>query len=151
MTILDTLALFKSLKARTDNKSEIKIYNIFIGILLDLERRKLSEAQLLLIENELDKLELNADVKNRRKYLSKKLDSFKKYLKDELSLISEGYYTAICISLGISFGAAFGVVFDELFGISYGVSGGLLLGVVVGRLLDSQAEKQNRVLKIKNK
>ena len=151
MTILDTLALLKSLKTRTDNKSEIKIYNIFIGILLDLEKRNLSEVQLSLIENEIDMLELSADVKNRRRYLGKKLDSFKKYLKDEFSLISEGYYTAICISLGISFGAAFGVVFDESIGISYGVSGGLLLGVVIGRMLDSQAEKQNRVLKIKNK
>ena len=104
-----------------------------------------------LIENELDAIDLKADVKNQRRYLSKKLESFKAFLKNELFLISEGYYSALGISLGIAFGAAFGVIFDESIGISYGVSLGLILGLIIGKILDSNAEKQNRVLKVKKK
>ncbi|MFK5854842.1 MAG: hypothetical protein QM503_01850 [Bacteroidota bacterium] len=149
MNIVDATAFLERLKTRTDKKSEIKIYNNFIGILSDLENRELSSIQLQLIENELDNIDLKAEAKNQKRYLSKKLESFKAFLKNELSLISEGYYSALGISLGMTFGAAFGVVFDKSVGITYGVSLGLILGLIIGKMLDSHAEKQNRVLKVK--
>lgn len=151
MKIVEATILFESFKNETSKKSELKIYESFIGILLDLDNRKLTAEQLQLIEEELDTIELKADVKNQRRYLSKKLENFKAFLKNELSLISEGYYSALGISLGMTFGAAFGVVFDNSVGVTYGVSLGLILGLIIGKALDSHAEKQNRVLKVKKK
>ncbi len=151
MKIVEATILFESLKSNTSKKYELKIYESFIGILLDLENRKLSAEQLQLIEEELDVLDLKTDVDNRKKYLSRKLEKFKKFLKDEFLLIPEGYYSTLGISIGISFGVVFGVVFDKSIGITYGISLGLILGMIIGKLLDSNAEKHNRVLKIKKK
>jgi len=136
MKIVEATILFESLKSNTDKKSEIKIYESFIGILLDLDNRKLTTEQLQLIEEELDELDLKADVKNRKKYYGGKLERFKKYLRVNLSIVSQGYYSTLSISLGIAFGAVFGVVFDESIGITYGISLGLILGIIIGKLLD---------------
>lgn len=70
-------------------------------------------------------------------------------MKDELSLISEGYYTAIGMSLGMSFGVAIGASFGESTGIALGISLGMLIGLAIGRNKDAEAEKQGRVLKTK--
>ena len=70
---------------------------------------------------------------------------FKAYLKEEFSLISEGYYTAIGMSLGMCFGVAIGTVFG-VSGNSIGFALGMLIGLAIGRNMDIEAEKQNRVL-----
>ena len=151
MKIVEAKIFFESLKNNTDKKSELKIYESFIGILSDLKNKKLTTEQLQSNEEELDILDFKADVKNREKYYAQKLERFKKYLRVNLSIVSQGYYSTLSISLGIAFGAAFGVVFDESIGITYGVSLGLVLGIIIGKLLDLNAEKKNRVLKIKKK
>jgi len=143
MNINEATDFFKSQINRVDKKSEIKIYQTFIGILSNLKNRDLTKEELQSIENELDFLALKANPKNRKKYFKQKLAKFQEYLKDKLSLISEGYYTAIGMSLGVCFGAAFGAQYD----MSMGVSLGMLFGLIIGQYMDTEAEKQNRGLK----
>lgn len=101
------------------------------------------------IEVALEALNLKSNPKNKKRYFSKKLNEFKKYLQKELSLISEGYYTANCMSMGMSFGVAIGASFGESTGIAIGISFGMIIGLVIGRNKDAEAEKQGRVLKTK--
>lgn len=149
MTINNTITFFESLLIQTDKKSEIKIYENFVSILSDLKDRELTEEQFQSIEEELDNLKLKSNPENKKRYFSKKLAEIKKYLKDELSLISEGYYTAIGIGLGMSFGIAIGASFGESTGIALGITFGMIIGLVIGRYKDAEAEKQGRVLKTK--
>ena len=149
MTINDAINFFESLLKRTDKKSEIKIYKDFITILSNLKYRELTEQQYQSIEKELKVLDLKSNFENKKRHFSKKLTAFKKYLKEELSLISEGYYTAICMSMGMCFGVAIGASFGESTGIGLGVSFGMLIGLTIGRVMDAEAKKQGRVLKTK--
>ena len=151
MTITDATNIFENLLAKTEKKSEIKLYNSFVGILYDLKNRNLSKEQMKSIEVELELLKLKEIPVNKKKYVTRKLNEFKKYLKEKFSLISEGYYTGIGIALGTSFGIVFGSMIEETIGVSMGLGFGMLLGVVIGKTMDLQAEKQNRVLKTKLK
>ncbi len=149
MTINNTIIFFENLLKRTDKKSEIKVYKDFITILSNLKDRELTEQQYHSIENELDSLKLKSNPNKKKRYFSKQLNEFKTYLKDEFSLISEGYYTTIGIGIGMSLGVAIGASFGESTGIALGISFGMIIGLVIGRKKDSEAEKQGRVLKTK--
>ncbi|MBK8555641.1 MAG: hypothetical protein IPL65_07660 [Lewinellaceae bacterium] len=137
--------LFKRLSIETDRKSEIKIYERFIGLISNLEERRFTHEELQAIEKKLDELDLKSNPENRIKYFRNRLNELKKYLRDNFSLISEGYYTGIGISLGVAFGAAFGSVFK----MGVGVALGMMIGLVIGAYMDEEAKKQNRVLKSK--
>jgi uncharacterized membrane protein YccC len=147
MKLNEATDYFNSLMIETNNKSEIKVYESFIGLISDLENMPFTDEELQAIEIKLDELDLESSPENRIKYLRKKLRNFKRYLQEEFSLISKGYYTAIGLSLGVAFGAAFGT----MFGLSVGVSFGMIIGLIIGVYLDSEAKKQNRVLGIKSK
>ena len=153
MSINKTVNYLRNLITGTAKKAEIRLYEKYIAVLSDLEKKDLSEEQLSSIEEMLNELKLDADTGNRKKYLQKQFEKFSNYLKKEFSFIIEGYYTTMGIALGMLFGMVCGSVFGSLFerslGISLGISFGLLIGVVVGKYLDSEAEKQNRVLKTK--
>jgi len=151
MKIVDTISFFESLKINTNNKNETQVYDTFVGILSDLHNRNLSAEHLKLVEDKLDELGLKVDIDNKKKYFSRKLNIFEKYLHNNLGLVTEGYYSTLSITLGIAFGATFGVVFDESIGVAYGVSLGVVFGIIIGKLLDLNAEKRKRVLKIKKK
>ena len=143
MNINEAADFFENLIIRVDKKAEIKVYKTFIDILSNLKNRDLTKEELQSIEKELDILALTANPKNRKKYFKQKLAEFQAYLKDKFSLITEGYYTAIGMSLGITLG----VVFDAQFEMNMALSFGMFFGLIIGRYMDSEAEKQNRVLK----
>lgn len=147
MNIYEASNFFKSLIIETNKKSEIKIYEAFLLLLTDLKNRNLTKNQLQSIEGKLEVLELKSNPENKKRYFKKKLTEFEKYLKDKFSLIAEGYYTAIGLSLGISFGIVFGTFFAKTIGVSIGVGLGILIGLMVGKSLDTQTAKQNLVLK----
>ncbi|MFT4696926.1 MAG: hypothetical protein ACI9SJ_000042 [Flavobacteriaceae bacterium] len=149
MTIIEASQFFKRVLKETDNKREIKVYNSFIDILSNLKTRDLTEEQFLLINNEIKTLNLKSNPENKRRFFNKKLTIFKRFLKDNFSLITEGYYTTLGISLGMSFGVAIGASFGESTGIAIGISMGMLIGSAIGRNKDLEAEKNNRVLKNK--
>lgn len=153
MSINETVNYFRNLVNGTVKKTEIRLYEKYIAVLSDLKNKQLSEDQVASIETALNELKLDASTGNRKKYLGKQFDKFSSYLKNEFSLITEGYYThtgiALGLLIGIVSGTVFGSVFERSLGISLGISFGLLIGVVVGKYLDAAAEKQNRVLKTK--
>ncbi len=142
MKLAEATELFECLREEATRKSEIKMYDQFIGIILDLEDREFTIEEMQSIEVKLDDLDLAANPKNRKKYYRKRLEEFKSYLKDRFSLITEGYYTGIGLALGIAFGAAAG----SIYGMENGISLGLIAGLLIGATLDAQAKKQNRVL-----
>lgn len=148
MTIIETIEFFERLLKEASSKREIRIYNSFIGILSNLKNRDLSNDELQMIQKEIDTLDFKANHKNKRKSFSKKLNLFKKYLKEKFDLISEGYYTAIGMSLGMCFGVAIGSSLGSL-GVSSGLAFGMLIGILIGRTKDNEAKKQNRVLSTK--
>jgi hypothetical protein len=143
MKLDEASAFFKNLIIESDNKTEIKIYKNFISIFTDLNNRDLSEEQLKSIEEKLDSLNFNENSDNRKKHFKQKLNLFVGYLKEKLSLISKGYYTAIGMSLGMSFGVAFGAAFKN---VSYGLIFGMLIGMLIGISKDSKAKKEGKVL-----
>jgi hypothetical protein len=146
MTINAAYDLFKNLITEAQEKSEVKVYNKFIAILTDLESKVLTNEQLQSIEKELDTLDLNVNAENKKKHFKHKLTKFIKFLKKTFSLITEGYYTAIGMSLGMSFGVAFGAAFSN---VSLGLIIGMLIGLIVGASMDSKAKKDGKVLKTK--
>jgi hypothetical protein len=149
MKINEASGLLKSLITETTKKSDIKVYQSFLGILTALKNRELTQEDVRSIEEELDILKLKAYPENRKKYLRRKRDEFKKYLKDEFSLISEGYYTSIGIGIGMTMGIAIGTsIFGAESGVALGILFGMVIGLVIGRNMDNQAEKENRVLKV---
>ena len=149
MNIKETLNFFLNLKNDSVNKTEIKVYDKYIGILTDLKNRDLTENQIQSIESELETLNLNAEFDNKKKYLEQKLSIFQKFLKDKLSLISEGYYAGIGAGIGIIVGSIFSMVFNSLLGaysLLIGIIGGMVLGSILGGFKDLEAKKQGRVL-----
>ncbi len=114
MTIIEASSFFEKLLKEANNKREIRVYKSFNTILLNLRNRDLTEDELMSIETELKKLDLKSNPENKRKYFSKKLSAFKAYLKEEFSLITEGYYTVLGMSLGMCFGVAIGTSFGCL-------------------------------------
>jgi hypothetical protein len=148
MTIIETTQFFEKLLNQTDRRREIKVYKTFITILTNLKNRDLSADQLSLIESEIKALKLNSNPNNKRRYYSKMLTNFTKFLKTEFSFISEGYYTAIGMSLGMCFGVAIGTTFGAS-GNAMGLALGMIIGLAIGRYKDMEAEKENRVLKTK--
>ncbi len=157
MNINEANDFFKSLITGTDKKSELKVYESFIAILSDLKNKDLTEKQLQSIEEKLDTLKLKANPQNRKKHFKRKYTEFTTYLKDEFSLITEGYYTGIGMVFGMMFGTSLGIVFGTSFeagtgtaiGLSMGTGIGMTIGMMFGAAKDSEAKKQGRVLKTK--
>jgi len=149
MNINETISFFENLQLDTENKSERKTHEKFIAILTGLKSKNLTKEQFQKIEQALNTLTVKVITENRNKEFKKKLANFTTYLKDEFSFITEGYYTAIGMSLGMCFGVAFGGVFSKTLGVSMGLTMGMLIGLIAGRIKDSEAEKQGRVLKTK--
>lgn len=146
MYINEASDYFKKLIIETSEKSETRIYHKFVAILSDLENKELTDEQLQSLEKELDNLTLDVTSENRKKHFKQKLNLFEKYLKENFSLISEGYYTGIGMSLGLCFGVAFGAAFKD---VSFGLIFGMLLGLAIGASLDLKAKKEGKVLKTK--
>ena len=151
MKLNEASDLLGNLLSETSIKSEIKIYKSFIAILTDLDNRNLPSEEMDLIDKELNRLKPVINSDNKKKHIRKVLHSFKKFLKENLSLVTEGYYTAMGLALGISFGVAIGTAINVPIGLSMGISIGMIIGMGVGKNMDLKAEKENRVLKTKTK
>ena len=147
MTLNIAINFFKNLNRQTQKKSELKIYKEFIDILSDLENKGLFDKEIQSIEAVLSNLELTLNTENNKKHYKRKLNKFKKYLKEEFSFITKGYYATLGISLGMCFGIPIGTaVFGTESGVSSGILFGMFIGFIIGRYKDTEAEKENRVL-----
>ncbi len=147
MTINNTITFFESLQSQSQKKSELKVYKEFIKILAALDNREMTELEILAIEKFMNQQDLTVLPKNKRKYYRRKLRDFKEFLKEEFSLITKGYYATLGTGLGMTFGLAIGTsFFGANSGVSIGMMFGMFFGLIIGRYMDSEAEKENRVL-----
>lgn len=149
MKIKETLQFFLNLRSNSIEKSKIKVYDKYIGILYDLTNRDLTHNQIQSIESKLETLNLNVESDHNKKYLIDKLSEFQKFLKERLTLVSEGYYAEIGAGTGIIIGSIFSVLFQSELGaytFLIGINGGIILGAILGRMKDSKAKKQGNVL-----
>jgi tetrahydromethanopterin S-methyltransferase subunit G len=150
MTLRNAHDYFERLIARTNKKSEIKVYKEFVRIITRLEKRELTETEIQLIETYLDALNLNSTSANTRKYFNNALEQFEKFLKETFSLTTKDYYTKIGTALGISFGILFGTVFlsslERSMGLSLGMMAGMFIGLTIGRMMDSHAEASGNMV-----
>ena len=150
MTLQEACNFFESSKTETTKKSEIKVYEKFLHILIELQNREFSKDEIHSIETELDRLNLKSNPENRKKHLKKTLTKFEKYLKETFSLTSKGYYTNLYGALGLSFGLLFGVAIlsnlERSLGISLGLIGGMVVGSIMGLNKDSQAKATGKML-----
>ena len=148
MKLNKALDHFKILANRTDNKRERKVYDKFVGILSNLQTRDLSEEQILSIEEKMEELNLSEKPIYAKKSPKKKLSLFIKYLQEKLSLVTEGYYTALGVTFGMMLGVALAPTLERQMGISINMGLGMLLGAAIGQYLDTKAAKENRVLRM---
>tara|TARA_R110001599_G_scaffold203055_1_gene399981 strand:- start:6165 stop:6641 length:477 start_codon:yes stop_codon:yes gene_type:complete len=153
MSIKEALDLFKNLLADTTQKRETKLYKKFIGLLSGLNEMKLEKEKEQQIEEYIEGLRLNAIKERRHRAFTKKYREFTDYLKTKFSFVTEGYYTAVGLSLGLSFGAGLGVTFGSIggglgisMGISFGAGIGLVVGMLVGNHLDKEAKENGKVI-----
>ncbi|WP_341224532.1 hypothetical protein [uncultured Arcticibacterium sp.] len=148
MTLKEAKSFFENLRNESSKKSEIKIYNKFIHILTELNNRELSEEEIQSVESKLTSLDLTNE--KSIKFLKKALKDFENFLKENLSLISKGYYTGISMGLGMSFGVLFGIVFlsglERSMGISLGICLGMFVGLLIGRNMDAKAQEEGNVI-----
>jgi hypothetical protein len=150
MTLQEAYNFFESLKSETTKKYEIKVYEKFLHILSELKIREFSKDDIQSIETELNRLNLESNPGNRKKYYKKALSKFENYLKDTFSLTSKGHYTNLGVAYGSLLGSLVGVLISQYFerslAISYGISFGMVIGLLVGRYMDSQAKVAGNVL-----
>jgi len=150
MTLQEAYNFFENLSTETTKKYEIKVYEKFLHILSKLKNREFSKDEIQSIETEFDRLNLESNPGNRKKYFKKALSTFEKFLKDTFSLTTKRYYTELGISLGASFGILFGVVFLSSWERSMGISLGLIIGSgiggAIGRSMDAKAKSEGRMI-----
>ncbi|MGB6036185.1 MAG: hypothetical protein WBG42_07950 [Cryomorphaceae bacterium] len=106
----------------------------------------MTDEQVLLIEKKVEEFNLTGGTENTTRTLNKNLRIFINYLKQQLSLVTKGYYTALGLTFGVALGVALAPTLERQSGIPISMGIGMLIGVVVGKYLDNKAEKENRVL-----
>ncbi|MFC2050982.1 hypothetical protein ACFLTN_07405, partial [Chloroflexota bacterium] len=81
--------------------------------------------------------------KERRKAYFKALNKVIGHLQKQHKLVTEGYYSALCMALGSGLGVAIGAAMDN---IGTGMAIGVGFGIFIGALLDAKAKKEGRIL-----
>jgi hypothetical protein len=81
--------------------------------------------------------------KEARKQYFKSMNSITGHLQRQHKLVTEGYYTGICMAIGSGIGVAIGAGTDN---VGSGIPIGVGLGVAVGAFLDYKARKEGRIL-----
>ena len=149
MKITEAISQVKNAEAFLNKKSIKKSQKEFIAVLTDLGNKELNEEQMTLIEQALDNLLTDVNFRENPKEITRKLNLFKTFLRDKLSITTPGYYTSMGIALGMCFGIVFGSVIEKFIGSSVGMIVGMAIGIIIGKKMDSKAEIDGRVLKTK--
>ena len=131
-----TIIFLKKQLSKTNEKSEIKTFERFIGILQKLKEKDLSTEQKEGIESYLQYLELEKIPSFSNEMFKHKLTKFRKYLKNKLRFVPKNYYTTWAASFGLSFAVAFAVQKNIDYSIKIGVISVALLIIGIGIILD---------------
>jgi len=78
-----------------------------------------------------------------RKQYFKSMNKAIGHLQRQHKLVTEGYYTGICMAIGSGIGVAIGAAMDS---VASGIPIGVGIGVVFGAALDLKAQKEDRIL-----
>ncbi len=139
-----TIVYLKKQLSKTSEKSEIKTFERFIGILTRLREKNLDPEQIEGIERYLEYLELEKIPSFNNEIFKRKLNLFKKYLKNKLRFVPANYYTTLIAGFGISFATGFVVQPNIDTPIKIGVISAAVLLIIIGIAIDSSIKKQNR-------
>ena len=135
---------------RAKKKSDTRIAESLLETLGSLSERELSQAQRHSIEDALDRILFRDGPEANFKQLKRNRNRFMAFLRDEIALVTPGYYTTLGVALGVAFGASIGTglqgVSDVSNALALGVALGVALGAAFGGITDSEAARQNKVL-----
>lgn len=142
-----TIIYLKKQLSKTNERSEIKTFENFIGLLERLKQKDLSPEQMEGIESYIQYLELEKIPSFSNDLFKPKLAKFKKYLKKKLGLVPTNHYTTLATVFGISFASAFAVQAKIDNSVKFGVFAVVILVIALSILMDLRIKKQNRSLR----
>ncbi|HEY5582967.1 MAG TPA: hypothetical protein VIK78_00535 [Ruminiclostridium sp.] len=133
------------------NEKKIKYYNL--DLLVRIINRLVSFSDnceeclsfLNSLEPYIDSIEVNAD-KQKDKTYHVYLNSIISHLQLKHKLVTDNYYTMVCLPLGMVFGSAFSAIGSFKGMSSGGIGIGLCLGVAIGSGMDANAKKKGSVI-----
>ena len=139
-----TIIFLKKQLSKTNEKSEIKTFEKFIGILSKLKEKDLNPKQIEDIESYIKYLELEKIPSFSNDMFKQKLVKFRKYLKNKLRFVPNNYYTTWASSFAISFAIGFAVQSKIDMNIQIGVISVALLVIGIGIIMDLRMKRQKR-------
>ncbi|MEL7001775.1 MAG: helix-turn-helix transcriptional regulator [Bacteroidota bacterium] len=139
-----TMVFLKKQLSKTNKKSEIKTFEMFISLLKKLKEKDLSNEQQEGIEGYIQYLELEKIPSFSNEIYKEKLTKFKKYLKNNIGFVPVNFYTTWIASFVISFTVAFIVQKNIDYSIKIGVTSIALILIGIGMVMDLRIRRQNR-------
>ncbi|NVK52199.1 MAG: helix-turn-helix transcriptional regulator [Flavobacteriaceae bacterium] len=139
-----TIIFLKKQLSKTNEKSEIKTFERFIGILQKLKEKDLSIEQREGIESYIQYLELEKIPSFSNEMFKVKLTKFRKYLKNKLRFVPKNYYTTWAASFGLSFAVGFSVQSNIDNNIKIGVISVASVIIGIGIIMDMRMKRQKR-------
>ncbi len=153
MKIYQAIQITEGLRTQTNKRSQIKYLRSLEAVLQSLNEHPLTTDELQLLEEALESILFSTGTEPSIKELKRNRSRFRRFLREEFSLVPKGYYLSLGISLGISFGVAIGTVLQAITGgaipLGMGIPIGMVIGMNIGIMKDNEAERQNHVLQIK--
>lgn len=126
---------------------EIKLKQSLSNVLHELRSKNFNEAQLAILEREIDRVLLDSGKDG--KHLKKSYKVFIKTLHNDFSLLPEGHCAGNGLIYGLMAGTLFlaiSIVYTESSLKYYLPLGGMLLGMLIGSYCDHLVKKKGRAL-----
>ena len=151
MKIEEAILILEKPVHRIGDGKEVKVKQRFSNILNELKTKDLSPSQKARLGKELNCIfsEIDAGTEINEQQLRKGLKRFLKFLRNEFSLIPEGYYAGYGMAFGIISGLfllSFLILYTESPWKFYAPLLGAMLGMLLGTLKDAQIRKQGKTL-----
>ncbi len=142
-----TIIFLKKQLSKTNEKSEIKTFEKFIGLLQRLKEKDLNSEQSEGIESYIKYLELEKIPSFSNEIFKQKLTKFKKYLKNKLHFVPNNYYTTWAVNFGLSFAIGFALQKSPEYSIKIGAFVAALILISIGIFMDLRMKRQERSFK----
>lgn len=146
MQLSELTSFYKQKLESAQSKRESRIYTKIYALSLDLETKAFSNEQLAALEQKLDELNMTGYAEDFRKAATKCYQQLIVYLRKELDLHMDGYFTGIYMVLGMSIGMALGAAFSTIWGSNGGMIIGMCIGLAIGRRKDIKVKKEGKSL-----
>ena len=154
MKIEESIKILQSITfSKREDRSLDKVKKRLFDVLHDLKSKDLTDNKKNLLEKELEslfsKIELEEIDKKGLQTRYKRLTGF---VYKELFLVPDGHYIGSGMTWGMIFGTfilAFSIILTHSILKFFFPLIGLIVGMLVGSILDSEAKKQNRTVKMK--